>query len=362
VTSSARPLLIGLDYGDVTGSWLASQNEASGPEVQTHDAARLLTPVDCLPDAWPVLRGLRQYLNPGARLECTLVGDGDARMSRNQLLNLLHLTGYQMQSQPSNRRGTGRYVAVKVERSAATASCTVIVPCRNEVDNVAYVVDRVPRMGTASELVFVDGNSTDGTPERVEELILKHPEKRIRLVRQREQSGKAGAVFLGFREAHGDVVMILDADMTVAPEDLPRFYLAVAEGVTDFANGTRFVYPMETGAMPRANNAGNRIFGMFLSWALGMPISDSLCGTKAFWRRSWPAIDSARKHLGGHDPWGDFELLFGAAHAGLRITDIPIRYWAREAGESKMRPVEHGVELAKTCVAGVRLLKLGGFA
>jgi hypothetical protein len=152
--------------------------------------------------------------------------------------------------------------------------------------------------------------------------------------------------------------MILDADMTVAPEDLPRFYLALAEGVAAFANGTRFAYPMEENAMRPINNAGNRAFGLFISWLLGARVSDSLCGTKAIFKRDWSSIRGARPLFGGHDPWGDFDLLLGAAYSKLRIIDVPVRYHARVAGESKMRALSHGWELARTCLAGVYRLKL----
>lgn len=162
---------------------------------------------------------------------------------------------------------------------------------------------------------------------------------------------------MGFDAARGDILMILDADMAVAPEDLERFYAALAERVADFANGTRFVYPMEMGAMPGVNNLGNRAFSYVLSWILGSPISDSLCGTKALFKRDWPAIAAARPLFGMHDPWGDFDLLLGAALAGLSLVDVPVRYGSRVAGESKMRPLRDGPALVRTCLAGARHLK-----
>ena len=237
-------------------------------------------------------------------------------------------------------------------------SCSVIVPCRNEVGNVGPLVERLPQIGCRTELIFVDGASVDGTPHRIQEIIASHPGRDIRLLQQQSTSGKAGAVFQGFDAASGDIVMILDADMTVAPEELPRFYEVLASGAADFANGTRFLYPMEADAMPALNNLGNRVFGLFLSWLLGTRITDSLCGTKAFFRLDWPRIKSASALFGGHDPWGDFDLLLGAAYAGLQLKDVPVHYAARTAGESKMRPLRHGVALARTCLAGVRRLKL----
>jgi len=240
----------------------------------------------------------------------------------------------------------------------APLSCSVIVPCRNEVGNVESLVQRLPSIGTHTELIFVDGSSEDGTPEKIQQIMATHPELDIKLLHQAAHNGKAGAVFQGFDGAHGDVLLILDADMTVAPEDLPKFYLVLAEGVADFANGTRFALPMERGAMPAANHWGNRAFGAFLSWLLGTPITDSLCGTKALFRQDWARIRQARPMFGGHDPWGDFDLLLGAAYAGLRIVDVPVAYAARTSGESKMRPLTSGLALARTCLAGVRVLKI----
>jgi glycosyltransferase involved in cell wall biosynthesis len=239
-----------------------------------------------------------------------------------------------------------------------TLTCSIIIPCRDEVDNVDPLVSRLPPVGAHTELIFVDGGSTDGTPQKIEDIIRTHPECDIRLLHQTTPGGKADAVFLGFDAAHGDVLVILDADMTVAPEDLPLFFQALVRGEGRFANGTRFLHPMETGAMRRANSLGNRAFTVVLSWLMGSRLTDTLCGTKAFFRSDWPAISAARSLFGGHDRWGDFDLLLGAARAGLTIVEVPVRYGARTAGESKMRPMRDGLALVRTCLAGVRALKL----
>jgi glycosyltransferase involved in cell wall biosynthesis len=236
-------------------------------------------------------------------------------------------------------------------------SCTVVVPCRDEVGNVGSLVERVPSMGSHTELIFVDGSSTDGTPERIHELIEENPDRDIKLLHQPGPGGKAAAVFQGFDAANGDILIILDADMTVPPDDLPKFYSLLASGRADFANGTRFQMRMESGAMPGLNNLGNRVFSRLFSWLLGAKITDTLCGTKALLKRDWICIDAARPLFGGHDPWGDFDLLLGAAYCGLRIAEVPIRYRARVAGESKMQPLRHGPTLAATYFAGFRRLK-----
>jgi hypothetical protein len=320
----------------------------------------LLTPLEDLGDLWPVLREIGDGLLTGKTLTVRYGAGGRGyRLRDGDVANVLRLTGFEPGATAS--AGDGReMVATRVDRGRAALSCTIVVPCRDEIGNVDSLIQRVPAMGTHTEILFVDGNSTDGTPERIEELIRENPARDIKLRRQHQGPGKAGAVYDGFDAASGDVLMILDADMTVAPEDLPRFYLALAEGVASFANGTRFVYPMAEGAMPGLNNLGNRAFGAFFSWVIGARITDTLCGTKALFSEDWAAIAAARPRFGGHDPWGDFDLLLGARYSGLSLVEVPVPYGARLAGESKMRPFEHGLALAGTCLAGVRELKLRG--
>ncbi len=308
------------------------------------------------PDPWDCLRAAWDEIAPEEILLVTYGSSGRFRLQTKDVANLLRLTGFRPLR--AERVGKTRQMsAQKLPRSQTPMSCTVVVPCRNEVDNIKPLVERLPQIGTHTELIFVDGTSTDGTPERIEQVIREEPGKDIKLLRQAGESGKAEASFQGLLAASGDVAMILDADMTVRPEDLPRFYLALAEGVADVANGTRMVYPMESNAMPEANRVGNRLFGIYMTWLLGRRVTDTLCGTKAFLRRDIPRIIETRPIFGGHDPWGDFDMLMGAAYLGLRIVDVPIRYLSRTAGESKMRPLRHGVELARTCLVGTLRLK-----
>jgi Glycosyl transferase family 2 len=321
-------------------------------------SVRLNVPLEDLGDAWPVLRALWERVAPDGMLTVRFGGHRDFRLAPKDVSTLLRLAGFT----PTGSLKSGRereITARRYAREASPLSCTVVVPCRNEVDNVDNLVARVPTIGSHTELLFVDGASSDGTPERIEELIAANPDRDIKLLRQDGNTGKAGATFQGFAAAQGDIVTILDADMTVRPEDLPRFYLALAEGVADFANGTRLIYPMEHGAMPAVNTIGNKAFGIYMSWLLRSHITDTLCGTKAMLRRDVPAVLADRPVFGGHDPWGDFDLLMGAAYEGLSIVDVPIRYVARTAGESKMRPMAHGLSLAKTSLIGARRLKLG---
>lgn len=313
-------------------------------------------PLDLLPDAYETLRVLWAWLADTGILTVLYRNTGSDRLRDTEVKALMRLTSFEVIGS-KDVGALRRLRATPRSRPTTDMTCTVVVPCRNEVDNVATLVERVPSIGRETELVFVDGESSDGTADRIKALIERFPDRDIKLLHQSRPGGKATAVFQGFEAASGDVVMILDADMTVAPEDLPRFFLAIAEGVADFANGSRFGYPMQKGAMPPLNKVGNRLFGILLSWVLTSHITDSLCGTKAFERRHWPAIRDARHLFGEHDPWGDFDLLLGASYTGLRIIDVPVRYYARVAGESKMHPLRHGLYLARTCWAGMTQLK-----
>lgn len=258
-------------------------------------------------------------------------------------------------------------------------SCSVIVPCRNEVGNIEAAVSRMPSMGSHTEIVFVDGASTDGTRERIEEMRRRFAGvKDIRLVDQVQgpllvtntsvapdapvamlRLGKGDAVRKGFEAARGEVVMILDADLTVPPEDLPRFFKAIAGGKAEFVNGNRLLYPMEERAMKFVNYLGNKLFSSLFTWMLGQRIRDTLCGTKALRRESYERIARGRSYFGDFDPFGDFDLLFGAARLGLRIVDVPVRYRRRRTGVTKVRVLRHGLLLMAMSLVAFRKFKLG---
>jgi glycosyltransferase involved in cell wall biosynthesis len=235
-------------------------------------------------------------------------------------------------------------------------SCSVIIPTRNEVGNIAGLFERIPLMGKATELMFVDGNSTDGTVEEIERRMAEyHGPLTLRLLRQGEPRGKADAVRKGFEAATGDILMILDSDLTMPPEELPKYYDAIATGLAELVNGCRLVYPMEKQAMRLVNYVGNKCFGMAFSWLLGQPIRDTLCGTKALWRHDYEKIKAGRVFFGDFDPFGDFDLLFGAARLARKIVDLPIRYRERAYGETKIHRWQHGWLLIRMCgIAFVR--------
>jgi SAM-dependent methyltransferase len=242
------------------------------------------------------------------------------------------------------------------EETPKRPTVSVIVAARNEGGNIAQIFDRVPEMGAGTELIFVEGHSQDDTYSIIEEEMALHPKIRSRLLLQTGM-GKGDAVRLGIAHASGDIVMILDADMTVPPEDLNRFYDALYEGRGEFINGVRLVYPMEDEAMRFFNFLGNKFFSLAFSWLLGQPIKDTLCGTKVFWRRDYALIAANRTTFGDFDPFGDYDLIFGAAKLGLKIVDLPIRYRARTYGSTNIRRWKHGWLLLRMVMFAARRIK-----
>jgi SAM-dependent methyltransferase len=233
---------------------------------------------------------------------------------------------------------------------------SVVVPARNEAGNVSRILAEVPEMGAGTELVFVEGHSSDHTYETIEREMHRHPGRRVRLLRQRGK-GKGDAVRLGFAESSGDVLMILDADLTVPPEDLPRFFDALRTGKGEFLNGVRLVYPMEQQAMRFFNLLGNKFFSLAFSWLLGQPLKDTLCGTKVLWKTDYERIAANRSYFGNFDPFGDFDLLFGAARLNLKIVDIPVRYRERTYGQTNIQRWRHGWLLLKMVIFAARRIK-----
>ncbi len=248
---------------------------------------------------------------------------------------------------------------------------TVLVPCRNEKGNIENAVTRTPTMGSHTEILFVDGNSNDGTVEEIERVIEKYKGKKdIKLLHQIPPGsedgaghgkmlklGKGDAVRKGFVAAEGDILMILDADLTVPPEDLPKFYQALVDQKGEFINGSRLVYPMEKEAMRFLNKLANKFFGVLFTWLIGQPVTDTLCGTKALYKKDYIKIVKGRKYFGDFDPFGDFDLLFGAAKQNLRIAEVPIRYRERVYGDIKIERFKHGLLLFKMSWIAMRKLK-----
>ncbi len=247
---------------------------------------------------------------------------------------------------------TSWLVARPLPSSASSYTVSVVVPCRNEAGSIHELVERIPEMGDGTEIVFVEGHSVDDTRERIE-VEMAAADREVSLVVQSGE-GKWNAVQEGFAAANNDVLMILDGDMTVAPEDLPKFYEAIAEGRGELINGSRMVYGMEPGAMRFLNMVGNRFFAGLLSRVLGQYTKDTLCGTKALHRADYARIAHRRDESRLHDPFGDFDLLIGAAQLGLKIADVPVRYGARIYGETNIRRFSHGGALLRLAISGYR--------
>ena len=235
-------------------------------------------------------------------------------------------------------------------------SATVVVPCRNEAGNVEDAVRRIPRFCDDLEILFVEGHSQDGTWDEINRVIAAYPDLDIKALQQ-DGTGKGDAVRKGFENASGEVLMILDADLTVPPEDLPKFYNALVTGKGNFINGSRLVYPMESSAMRALNFIANRGFSMLFSWLLDQRFTDTLCGTKVLRKIHYERIAAGRSYFGDFDPFGDFDLIFGAAKANLKFIEIPIRYAARTYGETQISRFRHGWLLLQMVLFAYRKLK-----
>ena len=372
-----------------------------------------------LTDVWAVFRSLRRVTHPGTRVVITYFNalwepvlragerlglkmpqDEQNWLGLDDIANLLELNGFEIvtrgtrlllpkripllseflnrfvsQVPPFHHLCLTTYLVARPRPEQgvpAERSVSVVVPCRNERGNVRAAVERMPAMGRHTEIIFVDGNSNDGTVEAIEEVIREYRgRKDVKLIHQVEPGssdgaghgkmlklGKGDAVRKGFAAASGEVLMILDSDLTVPPEDLPKFYLALAEGRGELVNGTRLVYPMEKEAMRFLNKLANRFFGVLFSWLCGQRMKDTLCGTKVLLRRDYDKIVAGRAFFGDFDPFGDFDLLFGAARQNLKIVDVPVRYRERTYGEVKIRRFQHGLLLLKMSAIAMTKLKL----
>jgi len=235
-------------------------------------------------------------------------------------------------------------------------SVSVIIAARNEKGNIENAIKRIPKMGKHTEIIFVEGGSTDGTWEKIVKVAKKYPKLDIKYTHQ-DGKGKGDAVRKGFSIATGDILMILDADLTVPPEDLPKFYDAIASGKGEYINGCRLVYPMENEAMRFLNILGNKFFSITFSWLLNQKIKDTLCGTKVISRENYLQLAKNRNYFGDFDPFGDYDLIFGAAKMNLKFVEIPIRYKARKYGSTNISRFKHGWLLLKMVAFAMNKIK-----
>lgn len=304
-------------------------------------------------------------------------------LDMGDIVNFLDISGYQAVKKewrmlvPKRLLGIGRLVNrfiaplplirrlnlrhYVIARSLKTAvrkpfSCTVVIPCRNERGNIEPAVKRLPQFCDDLEVLFIEGHSKDGTWEEVLRVKEAYPQLRITAMQQ-SGKGKGDAVHTAFNNANGDVLMILDADLTVPPEDIPKFYDAISSGKAEFINGSRLIYPMEDQAMRFLNYLANRVFAGLFTYLLNQPISDTLCGTKVLRKRDYRRVVANRAYFGDFDPFGDFDLIFGASKLNLKFAEIPIRYADRTYGTTQISRFRHGVLLLEMVIYAFRKLK-----
>ncbi len=233
---------------------------------------------------------------------------------------------------------------------------TILIPCRNERGNIENAIKRIPEFAPHQEIQFVDNNSTDGTVTEIERVMKAYPEKDIKLILE-PQGGKGYAVRKGFSLAKEEILIILDADLTTTPEDLPKFYEAIRTNQGEFINGSRLVYPMEKEAMRFLNLCANKFFSWFFTWLLGQRFKDTLCGTKVLSKKHYDELAANRHYFGDFDPFGDFDLIFGAVKLNLKVIELPIRYRDRTYGQSKIKRLKHGWLLIRMCAFAMKKIK-----
>jgi len=306
-------------------------------------------------------------------------------LSTSEIVGLLHLAGYETtrrewrQLVPARLFGIGplinwclaplpgirhfclrNYIVARPTEETTSppksARISIVIPCRNEKGNIEQAVLRIPAEFSGSEIIFVEGHSSDGTHEECLRVRDAYPLLDIKVVKQTGR-GKGDAVRQGFAKAQGDILLILDADLTMPPEAIPKFHRALVSGKGEFINGTRLVYPLEKGAMRPLNWIANRLFSIAFSYLLNQRFTDTLCGTKALWRKDYDRIAANRHYFGDFDPFGDFDLIFGASKLNLKIVEIPIRYAARRYGAPQISRFSDGLLLARMVLFAWRKLK-----
>tara|TARA_Y100001970_G_scaffold292111_1_gene431978 strand:+ start:1810 stop:3261 length:1452 start_codon:yes stop_codon:yes gene_type:complete len=232
-------------------------------------------------------------------------------------------------------------------------SASVIIPCKNEEGNIDAAIKRLPRFCEKLEVIFIEGNSKDKTWEKIESVKKRYSRKKENFIiksYKQKGKGKAEAVFFGFEKASNDVLFILDADLTMPPEELPKFWKKIVQGEAEYVNGTRLIYPMDNEAMRFLNYVANKIFSILFSWILSQRYTDTLCGTKVLTKDNYNKIKIKNNDLGNFDPFGDFFIIFGASRLCLKMCEIPIRYKARSYGETQISRFSHGFMLIKMVV------------
>lgn len=251
--------------------------------------------------------------------------------------------------------------ARKTSKIIDNPTVSIIIPTRNESGTIKKLFTDIPTLGKKDEIVFVEGHSSDDTYSVIQKNIKKYQyqkRKKYVLLRQKaNEKGKASAVRIGFKQAKGEILMIYDADMSVHPTELTKFYNLIATKKGDFINGSRLIYPMQGKAMQLLNILGNKFFSILYSWILGQQVKDTLCGTKVLWKKDYEIMNKLH-FFAKYDPFGDFDLLIASAKLNLRILDLPVRYYERQYGATNIKRFQNGLELAKYSLIAIRLLKI----
>lgn len=389
--------------------WIAEPVEAiEAAPLEIPDYVILSMVLDEVYDAQPVLEQVHGWCEPDARvvvvtysrlwqpllrlaelLRLKVKKPYESYLPRQEVSNLLELSGFEITKEqdgilipiwiPLISRFVNRWLAplpllralclIRVTvarplriRQRGVESVSIVIAARNEAGHIRELVDRIPQLAPRQEVIFVEGGSTDDTWDRIHEEVERPPRRTGETVLALKQTGKGkgDAVRAGFAAATGDVLLILDADISVPPEELPRFIQALGSDACEFANGSRLVYPMEAKAMRFLNMLGNKFFGALFTYLLGQPVRDTLCGTKVLWRSDYERIAANRARFGEFDPFGDFDLLFGASALGLRIRDIPVHYKERTYGETNISRFRHGFMLIRMASVAAARLKFVG--
>lgn len=326
-------------------------------------------------------------LELGSKLKLRIKSPIQNWLSLNDIENLLYLAGFETIKRgnklllpiyipllsaflnkylvnifPFNKLGLVNYLVArpitsKTSYATDTPSVSIIVAARNEAGMIQKIIDELPFLGNRTELIFVEGHSIDNTQEAIKKTIAEYKGNKILKFSVQNGKGKGDAIRKGFDMATGDILMIYDADMTVPPEEIPKFYNAIAENKGEFINGSRLVYPMEKESMRTLNYFGNKFFSLAFSWLLGQRIKDTLCGTKVLWKNDYEDIKTNRHFFGNFDPFGDFDLLFGAAKLNRKIIDLPVHYKERTYGTTNIQRWKHGWLLLKMVKFAMKKIK-----
>ncbi len=214
---------------------------------------------------------------------------------------------------------------------------SIIIPAFNEEKSIEECVQLALREIPKAEIIIVNDGSTDNTEKIAKKIAKKN--KRVQLVSFKKNNGKGFAVREGIKKSNGKFIAILDADCSVKPKEIKKFFKELEKEKKRIIIGNRFFKKMEKNAMPSLHILGNRFFALLFSIALRQKIHDTLCGTKAF------ANESAKKMHLEENSWPDFELLFKAKKIGLEIIEVPVTYHARKHGESKMKTFKDSIGL-----------------